>query len=380
MGLLIKKGKNKKEELEKKKAQLEEFEELRRKYFLLKSNLSSTNSQLEDKKLQLESLKKESDITLEQIKELEGEIEIKDNLERNKEAIMDLKSSLEKNKEKISKNEGLLLEKEKIFAVELDKINENEKQKSQVSELDTCPLCKTEISEEHIREVIGHSDKIIDKSHKIIENNKDEIEEIKIKIDRLKKKISDEQNEISKRAISIVKLQSIDDKKKQLRRIEERINILKEDVKNIGKKKEELEKKISIGKLGEENYETLKLEVNELARSEERNLGVEITAKQRELDRIKLAIKQNIRDKEEISEEIEYLREDLENKEEVVEKKDEQAEILKKKYQKMFEQKNSLQDNGRKLESDMMGEQNEKRMSLIILIYKKLKLMQEKIL
>ena len=357
------KGKNKKEELEKKKAQLEEFEELRRKYFLLKSNLSSTNSQLEDKKLQLESLKKESDIALEQIKELEGEIEIKDNLERNKEAIMDLKSSLEKNKEKISKNEGLLLEKEKIFAVELDKINENEKQKSQVSELDTCPLCKTEISEEHIREVIEHSDKIIDKSHKIIENNKDEIEEIKIKIDRLKKKISDEQNEISKRAISIVKLQSIDDKKKQLRRIEERINILKEDVKNIGKKKEELEKKISIGKLGEENYETLKLEVNELARSEERNLGVEITAKQRELDRIKLAIKQNIRDKEEISEEIEYLREDLENKEEVVGKKDEQAEILKKKYQKMFEQKNSLQDNGRKLESDMMGEQNEKRMS-----------------
>ena len=39
---------------------------------------------------------------------------------------------------------------------------------------------------------------------------------IKIKIDRLKKKISDEQNEISKRAISIVKLQSIDDKKKQI--------------------------------------------------------------------------------------------------------------------------------------------------------------------
>jgi chromosome segregation protein len=113
--------------------------------------------------------------------------------------------------------------------------------------------------------------------------------------------------------------------------------------------------------MSEEEYEKLKLEVNELQRSEERNLGAEITQKQRELERIKLAIKQNVRDKEEISEELIEIKENLEEKEERVEEKEKQADLLKKKYQKMFEEKNSIQDRSRILETELMKVQNNKR-------------------
>src|SRR3989338_3568122 len=54
------KGKNKKQELEEKKAKLEELEETKRKLYLFKSNLSSLNTQIEDKKRQLQSQKIES--------------------------------------------------------------------------------------------------------------------------------------------------------------------------------------------------------------------------------------------------------------------------------------------------------------------------------
>jgi 3-hydroxyacyl-CoA dehydrogenase len=48
------KGKNKKKDLDDKKAKLEELDELKRQYFLLKSNTSSLNNQIEDKKRQIQ--------------------------------------------------------------------------------------------------------------------------------------------------------------------------------------------------------------------------------------------------------------------------------------------------------------------------------------
>ena len=59
----------------------------------------------------------------------------------------------------------------------------------------------------------------------------------------------------------------------------------------------------------------------------------------------------------------EYLKEieeSLEERQKLAEEKEEQAEILKRKYQKMFEEKNSLQDKVRVFESNLMKHQNEK--------------------
>ncbi|GAF81460.1 unnamed protein product, partial [marine sediment metagenome] len=105
------------------------------------------------------------------------------------------------------------------------------------------------------------------------------------------------------------------------------------------------------------------LEVNELSRSEERNLGIEITTKQRELERIKLAIKQIIRDKQEITEDLLEIEENLEEKQEIIQEKEQQAQHLKQKYQKMFDEKNNIQDKVRMFETNLMKHQNEGRLS-----------------
>jgi len=127
-------------------------------------------------------------------------------------------------------------------------------------------------------------------------------------------------------------------------------------------KKQSIESKFSKIKISEEQHENLKLEVNELQRTEERNLGTEITTKQRELDRMNVVIKTNMRNYEELTEDLKDIQDSLEEKQETCKSKEEQAEILKRKYQKMYTQKNELQDKVRIFESNLLRQQNEKRL------------------
>jgi chromosome segregation protein len=355
--------KNLKRDLEEKKARLDELDELKRQHYLIKSNISSITTQISDKKGQIQNIKNESNFLLDQIQQIESEIKIKESVEHQSKNLKKLKELLARERDEIAELESALLENEKSSAVNKRTIEQAERIKSQVGKIDICPLCKTKITSEHIGQVIKEADKEITESKESIENAENQINLLNEKLKKLKEKISVQEIEISQRNIDIVKIQSIEDKKSNLKRNAEKITEYESELDRLEAKKKDFDKKSSLTRLSEEQYENLKLEVNELQRSEERNLGLEITTKQREMDRIKIAIKQNHRDREEITEELKDINSILEEKEEIVEEKEGQAEELKNKYQKMFEHKNSLQDKVRIMESDLMKHQNEKRIT-----------------
>ncbi|MEK6935302.1 MAG: AAA family ATPase, partial [Nanoarchaeota archaeon] len=303
----------------------------------------------------------ESNFIVNQIEQLELEIKIKHSLEQHSESIVRLRDNLKDNKIKLEKLENELIEKEKRIAVEQDEIKGAEKIKSKIFKLDVCPLCKTKMTLEHITEVTSKADKKIEKCNKTIESCLKYLETMHKQIKETKETISEQTSEINTREVDIIKISNINDKKQQLHRNSVQIKISESELDLLEKNKKETENKFSKITLSEENYENLKLEVNELARSEERNLGIEITTKQRELERIKLAIKQILRDKESIRDNAIGMKEDLEEKEKLAEEKEEQAEILKRKYQKMFEEKNVMQDKIRMFETSVLTQQNEKR-------------------
>jgi len=354
------KGKNKKAKLEEKKTELDKLDELKRKSYLLKSNVSSFNNQVQDKKAQIQRLKNESNFTLNQIEHTESEIKIKESLDSHQQALVSLKSSIEHNKKQLTKLGINLLEKEKKIAISQKQVEKAESIKAKVQKLDTCPLCQTKMTKEHVQKVIDKSNKVISKNKELVSNSEKQIKEITQNIQKAKKQISEQSSEIQIREIDIVKLNSINNEKQQLKRNSTQITTLKKELESLQEKQKANEKKFAQIKISEENYENLKLEVNELERSEERNLGFEITQKKRELDRIKLAIKQILRDRESIQEEFSELEQELEEKQQAVEEKEEQAEILKRKYQKMFAEKNKLQDKVRMFESNLLKQQNEK--------------------
>jgi len=360
--MMQEKGKNKKKDLEDKKKKVEEFEKSKREYYQLKSNLSSVNFQLENKKRQLYDVKSESKYILEQIENIENEIEIKDALEIQKKKLIDLKRYLENNSEKILELNSSILLLEKESAVLNQIINDNELIKKEINKVDICPLCQTKVTEEHKKHVMEKAERNIQETHYKLEEIKNRIDDKKSLLDLINIENNDKQAELNKRQISIVKLDTIKDKKEQLKRNDDKIKILEEELKKSEDKKKSTESEISIIKINEEKFESLKLEISELERSEERNLGFEISTKQRELERIKLAIKQIIKDKEELTQDSEELSPIINEKEDLINEKEEQYEILKTKFQKLYSERNVLQDNLRKVEHDLINKQNDKRL------------------
>ena len=356
------KGKNKKKDLQEKKTKLEELDDLKRQSYLLKSNVSSITNQIEDKKKQIQRIKNESNFILKQIEDSEAEIKIKESLEQHQESFIKLKDSIKANQSKLIKFQKDLLEKQESIAIRKKQIEKAQNIKSKVSKLDTCPLCQTKMTKEHLDKVINKSNLVIQKNKEKVSESEEQIKQLKIKLEQLQQQISKQTSETSIREIDSIKIQTINDKKQQLKRNKQQSNLSEKELKNLETKKSGFTNNLSKIKLSEEQYENLKLEVNELHRSEERNLGVEITTKQRELERIKLAIKQIIRDKQAITEDLLDLGDGFEEKQELINEKEEQAEILKRKYQKMFNEKNNIQDKVRLFETNLLKQQNTRRL------------------
>ena len=359
--MINEKGKNKKQALEQKQKKLEDLDEVKRSYYLLKSKLSSLEEQIEYNKRQIPLIKNESNFVLSQIEDLEREIKDIKNINENDNILLKLKELIEQNKSNIAKIENDLIEGVKSFAVSQQIIKESEKIKTHILKIDICPLCQTKMTKEHVKHGSDDANNHIKKAEKDMELIEKEIKDLKEKLENLKETVSNQFSEMQLRKIAIIKIQNIKERKSQISRNNDKIGIIEKEIKELEARKKGFDNKLSLTKTSEEDYEKLRLEVNELQRSEERNLGIEITARQRELEKTKLAIKQALRDKEEIKEQLQETISDLEEKESLIEEKEEQSEEQRKKYHKMYEEKNKMQDRARLLETNMLKEQNEKR-------------------
>ncbi len=356
------KGKSRKTELEKKKTLLDEIEEKRRKFYSYKSSLSLLQGRIEDKKNGLQRTEQESSFTLEKIKEAEASLEFKENLEKNKELVLSLRKNLETARKEQTGNEKIILDIEKEIAVLLKQAEEAENIKSQVSRIDICPLCKTKITPEHI----GHIEQDSNAKIAALKKQVQEAEKKKNAFWDLKEslilKIKSFAEEAEKREKDIFKLEGINERKQNLRKLEQEKTALLSQLESIESEKEKLDRTLLQFRSAEENYDSLKLEVQELARHEEVDVGMEITLKERELERMKLIIKQSLREKDELESEIQEIISSLDEKEALAEEKEKQEQILQVKFRKMFEEKTKLQDKIRLFESDSLKKQNDARL------------------
>lgn len=357
------KGKSSKKELEIKKKQLEEIEEQRRKLYILKSNLSSINPRIDDKMRHIQRLKAEYDFTFKKLQDMESEIIIKDSQEAHREKIVILKSDLEKFRKEIEELKGKRNGDEKTIAI-LDKnIKDQIKIQAQVSSLDICPLCKTKITKDHVGHVVGDAEKEKTNSESEILNLNKEIAEIAEKIEHINKELRKLESELAARSMDVNKLTLIDEKKDVLRRYSEDIKASENEYKELIKKREIIEEQISGLKTSEENLESLKLEVQELQRSEESNIGMEATMKQRDMERNKNLLKQILRQLEENTQFLSEVSEKIDQKESLLSDKTDQDMGLKERFKRTLEEKNQYQEKIRFYERDILNKNNEKRLA-----------------
>ncbi len=342
-------------ELAVKKKELEVLEELRKKRYMQKSEIRALSEKLEDKKTLLQSYTNESDFLLEEVENLTGDL-------------FDKKTDDKKVEEKRGsfKNKGTELETlekrereiENKVHVNLSRIEENKKIIDKIGKLDICPLCKSKITDEHIKNIKGETDPLIKSLEEEIKTLNKELDDITKKRSELKNEREKLNAEIQNREKDLVRLDSIAGKNNQIKSLQKRISDTKEEVSGIVKTKKKLEENFDENSNIEEKYETLRIEVEEITLRNKENLSGEIAFKQRELERAIVSIKQFDREKEELSEELKIIEKNLNEKTKILETKRKEEEELTKKAKKLIEERDSLQQKIRETEMTLSEKRN----------------------
>src|SRR3989344_160228 len=332
---------NKKEkDLEKKKIELEKLEELRKKFYVTKSELKSVNERSDDKRLLMQNYNNESNFLLKEIDRIGIELYDK---KTSIEKINELKGNFEEKNNLLDNLEKRERELEKfIYTYEreienLNMITEN------VSKLDICPLCKSQITKEHISSIKEETNPKISSLKKQIQDSNKELNDIYKKKKLIKTDIEQIKIEINKRESDLIKLSSVESKKEQIKLLQEKMDKIKIETSELLKKKKSLEDNFDENLNIEQKYETTLVEVQEISARTKDSVSSEIAFKQRELERLKISLKQLERNKEDLEEESVRIREKLNGLEKELEKKNEQEQELTKKFQRLLAEKNSIQ-------------------------------------
>ena len=249
--------KNQKELLVKKR-ELEVLEGLIKKRYINKSELKSIKERLDDKKELLNNSNNESNFLIEQIESLSSELFDKKTDEKK---VEELRLNLKEKNELLNQFEKREREIEKIISVNNSKIEEHKKIIEKVGKLDICPLCKSKITEDHIKSIREEANPKIENFEKEIRGAELEIKEILSKRNSLKREVESISFEINKRQSDIAKLNLIHEKNIQVKNLTEKINYGKNEITELIKNKKKLEDNFDENSNVEEKYETLKIEV-----------------------------------------------------------------------------------------------------------------------
>ena len=345
----------KEKDLELKKKELEKIEDQRRKFYMIKSELKSINERIDDKNSFFQNYTNESDFLLKQINSLTLELFDKN---ADQEKLSSLKSALSEKKEFLNALKKGEKEFEKSLYTNENEIDRHSKLMDKISKMDVCPVCKNKITESHINSIHKESLEKINSLKKEIDSTNKKFNEVYRKKEFLEKDIEQLNSEILKRESDIIKISNINEKKYQIKSLQEKIEKSKNEFLELKNRKSLLEKKFKEDFNIDQKYETVKIEVQEISLRTEENISSEISFKQMELERLKISLKQLLIHELELNEELSKIDRDLKEKEKQFEKKKNDDEELSRKFKKLFSERDEFQKKIRDEESKLLENQN----------------------
>ncbi|MFC1710794.1 chromosome segregation SMC family protein [Nanoarchaeota archaeon] len=345
----------KKQDLDSKKHELDILEEKRKRFYMIKSELRSIKERFEDKRNLLRNYENESEFLAKQIATMSNELFDK----RTTPQIVDMLRVQLAEKQNMLKNlDNREADLTKVAYTNEYEINKQEKLKEKISKMDVCPVCKNKITHDHVNHIKEEITPQIEQLKKEIESSDKEVTDIHKRKDILKQDIDGINTELSNRAIDLLKLSSIRDKKSQIQTKEEKIRETNEELLQIEKVKKRLERDYQDDETVEQKYETARVEVQEISIRSKETVDSEISFKQREVERSQIALKQLKREEQDINEELEDIGNSIDEKENLLEKKNKQEQELTKKFHKLIEERESYQKKARQDEIQVSEKKN----------------------
>ena len=336
--------------------ELEALEAQRKKFYVIRSELKSAKERLEDKKSLLQTYANESEFLIKQINQIHSELFDKKTDEKK---ISSLKLNLSERKNLLEE-----LEKKEIGLQKISFLNENEIDKKvkfgeKISRMDICPVCKSKITKEHLGTMEHESKTEVSYLKKGIESSEKELSVISEKKAQLKKEIEEISAEISKRDGDLIKTLSIEEKKGQIKNLQEKINSIKSEISYLDSARKKFELHFDENSNIEEKYESARIEVQDISLRNRENVSSEISFKQREIERYKVLLKRLSSEEEELTQDLDSLKENFSDKERILEDKRKKEEELTKRFQNLISERDELQKKVREGESNVFEKQTE---------------------
>lgn len=340
----------KRKEIEQKNSELEKLELQRKKFYLNKSELKALQERIEDKKFLVRGYEQESSFLLEQIKSLS-----KDLFDRktDKQLVNNLKTSLSEKRELLDNLERDELKLEKISYSNEHEIDNQESLIVKISKMDICPVCKNRITEEHVHNISRETAEKIEILNKEIKKSDEQLGEIMKRKKMLNEEIEGISLEISRRESDLMILSNIDNKKEQIKNLQEKSDSVKKETEEIEKKRASLEKQVDSDSDIEKRYEELRLKIQDIPLINEEDRDSEVTFKRRELERIRSSLRQLTGVKQELKEDISQFNESISEKEKILNEKRGQEERLTEKFRKLISDREALQKNVRDMQIEL---------------------------
>jgi len=347
---------NKMREVEKKKIELGKLEDMRKRFYMAKSELKSIKERLQDKNALFQNYTNESDFLLKQIENISITLFDKrssqDKMDKFRHNLTEKKNAL-----------GVMLKRgaelEKISYANESEIENQNRMLEKISKMDICPVCKSKITREHMEIIKKEMLPRLEFLKKEVESSDRELKEVNEKRELLSRDLEQISSEISKTEADIAKLSSIEEKKEQIKSLQKKSDETKEEISLVTKKRKKLEEEVDSNPRIEEKYETLRVEVEEISIRTKETVDSEVSFKEREIERLRIQIKQILRNEEDLAEELSSLTKILEEKEKILEKKKIQEEQLSRKFRELISERDSAQKKTRDLELEISKKQNE---------------------
>lgn len=340
-------------ELAKKKSQLEEVEIERKKHYMMKSELSSINHRVDDKKKILLNYENESEFLVKQITNLIAELYDK---KTTTEVVDELRVDLAENKDILDRFNKREMELEKKIHTNKFEIEKEKEVIEKIEKLDVCPLCKSQVTEDHIKQIGDEIAPKINRLEKEINDGNKELVDIKEKRRFLSEDIDSSLIEIQKRQADLIKLKNINEKEEQVKILHSKVETAKTELKELTDKKKSLDENFDNNSTIEEKYETLKMEVQDISIRNKENLDSDIQYKQRELERATISIKQLGREEVDMKEEAVIVNHTLEARETALGVKKNKEGELRRRAEKFILERDSVYKKQRELDREISSE------------------------
>lgn len=353
----IKKQKEIQKDLEDK---IDDLEKKRRIFYNLKSEISTLENKKEERKRSLSQFENELDFIDKTLSQIYNELKYAKSLDKADKIKNETSIEIEKENLRIQEMESQILFLEKRNAILEQNIIRESKLIQDIGTMDECPLCKNKITEEHRNNVIDRAKNNISSSENNLKENQSKKDELNLDLRKTKIKVQELRNKLNEIGYEIIRIKSSEEKKEQIKKVVSSSDEIKLEIGNIDKKLLQLVKDFDSLKNVEERYEEVSLRLKELSLIDI-DLDGDNSGKQREIERMKIELKSLDRDNEDTSNELKKILEEIGDFEKKLRKKEQDEQELFERFQKLYGEKNEIQDKQKALETNLMGLQHEIR-------------------